>query len=103
MSTSLKDDVMKAVNSSTYATKTEGTWGNYGWICPKCGAVMAPFVSTCINCRGNYINEITTNTPTEFEKSLQQELWKYSGTGIAPEAHYGTTYAEAHVAERKLN
>ena len=75
MSTSLKDDVMKAVNSSTYATKTEGTLGNYGWICPKCGAVMAPFVSTCINCRGNQYSEITTNTQiNELDKYLSEGL-----------------------------
>ena len=75
MSTSLKDDVMKAVNSSTYATKTEGAWGNYGWICPKCGAVMAPFVSTCINCRGNYNSEITTNIQTnDLDKYLSEGL-----------------------------
>lgn len=24
-----------------------------GWECPKCGAVMAPHVSCCVNCRGN--------------------------------------------------
>ena len=106
MSTSLKEEVLNTVNSSQSTTTKTSCYGNYGWICPKCGAVMAPFVSTCINCRGNYINEITTNTPTETEKSLQKELWKYSGTGIAPEAHYGSkpiTYAEAHVAERELN
>ncbi len=25
---------------------------NQGWVCPKCGAVMAPWVSECVNCRG---------------------------------------------------
>lgn len=23
---------------------------NYGWICPKCGSVLAPHVSSCPNC-----------------------------------------------------
>ena len=25
---------------------------NYGWVCPKCGAVMAPSERVCINCKG---------------------------------------------------
>ncbi len=24
----------------------------YGWVCPVCGAVMAPHERACINCRG---------------------------------------------------
>ena len=24
-----------------------------GWECPKCGAVIAPHVDCCVNCRGN--------------------------------------------------
>lgn len=31
-----------------------------GWECPKCGAVMSPITSCCVNCRG--ISEISVNT-----------------------------------------
>lgn len=24
-----------------------------GWECPKCGAVMAPFMTSCMNCTGH--------------------------------------------------
>ena len=24
-----------------------------GWVCPECGAVMAPWVTACINCTGD--------------------------------------------------
>lgn len=34
----------------------------YGWQCPVCGAVMAPHVAVCINCSGNNIISINTNT-----------------------------------------
>lgn len=32
---------------------TEINWMQQGWECPKCGAVMAPHMNCCINCRGN--------------------------------------------------
>lgn len=36
----------------------------YGWECPKCGAVMAPHISVCVNCSGNQIISINTNVGT---------------------------------------
>ena len=31
----------------------EINWMQQGWECPKCGAVRAPHISCCVNCRGN--------------------------------------------------
>lgn len=40
-----------------------------GWECPKCGAVMAPHVSCCVNCRGNNDSNtaITITNPISTE------------------------------------
>lgn len=31
-----------------------------GWECPKCGAVMAPHIDVCVNCKGITWTTITT-------------------------------------------
>lgn len=38
----------------------EINWMQQGWECPKCGAVMAPHVSCCVNCRGNQGGGVVT-------------------------------------------
>lgn len=39
-----------------------------GWECPKCGAVMSPTTSVCVNCRGVSETSINTHyTPTETD------------------------------------
>lgn len=46
--------------------------GMYGWICPKCGAVMSPYESFCPNCtKRNW--EITCTT-TGAEHSTDNNL-----------------------------
>ena len=40
----------------------EINWMQQGWECPKCGAVMAPHVDCCVNCRGNKGGNITVVT-----------------------------------------
>ena len=35
-------------------------WMQQGWECPKCGAVMAPHVDCCVNCRGNKGDGVST-------------------------------------------
>ena len=53
------DSVLK---HKTMEIETPTTGGLYGWICPKCGAVMSPFESCCVKCSGNW--EITCGTGT---------------------------------------
>ena len=36
----------------------------YGWICPKCGAVMSPYQEFCIKCSGSFDLTYTANTST---------------------------------------
>lgn len=38
----------------------EITWMDKGWECPKCGAVMSPTTSVCVNCRGDSKGSATT-------------------------------------------
>jgi len=41
----------------------------YGWICPKCGAVYAPYMPYCTNCKGTMVTYIyDTNVTTDEEK-----------------------------------
>lgn len=35
-------------------------WGQQGWVCPKCGAVLSPWTSECPHCSPG-LNKITTN------------------------------------------
>lgn len=51
----------------------------YGWICPKCGAVMAPWKSNCDYCIPNF--NITAQQPS---------CWDNRGSG-KPIGHTDTT------------
>ena len=49
---------------------------NYGWICPKCGRVMAPFVDSCKFCNGG--NTLTVTTPNTLNDYLSKNLNDHS-------------------------
>lgn len=48
-------------------TTLEGTIKQYGWVCPKCGAVMAPHQNSCVYCMPQTrITNGTENDKTEI-------------------------------------
>ena len=52
----------------------------YGWECHKCGAVMAPHMNVCINCKGNdtYTVASSLTNSTNVKMASQFEATKYT-------------------------
>ena len=48
----------------------------YGWKCPTCGAVMAPWQSVCVNCLGS--NKITVGDYPYKEWWEGSPTWDYT-------------------------
>lgn len=44
---------------------------NKGWVCPKCGAVMSPTTSMCINCRGDKSTVLRYGTNIDIDWTKQ--------------------------------
>ena len=44
---------------------------NKGWVCPKCGAVMSPTTSMCINCRGDKSTVLGYGTNIDIDWNKQ--------------------------------
>ena len=67
----------------------EVNWMQQGWECPKCGAVMSPTTSCCVNCRGNKgggtATTITTTPNQTFRTAEDFEHWTKSTSGRTSE------------------
>lgn len=48
----------------------KGVFGQYGWICPKCGRVYSPFTQMCLYCGKQDITTTAPNTPTNVRSEL---------------------------------
>lgn len=65
----------------------EINWMQQGWECPKCGAVMSPSTSCCVNCRGNK-NGGTATTITN--PVTVKAKWTGDDPLTAPSITYGS-------------
>jgi hypothetical protein len=82
-----REDMLKTIKKSNPdyvppASAKEPAVGFYGWICPKCRAVMSPFQNYCIKC---------TNLSADFTWSAGTSV-SLGGSVIchnAPTANYG--------------
>lgn len=42
-----------------------------GWECPKCGAVMSPTTSCCVNCRGNSSFQSSISSQSKYDDNYE--------------------------------
>ena len=67
----------------------EINWMQQGWECPKCGAVMSPSTSCCVNCRGARGGGTATSIAVETINIAKDDLpLSYELNGEYPQASY---------------
>lgn len=60
------------------------TFSNYGWECPKCGKVYAPFISECrfCNVEKSYISSTSTFYYGKYNNCTNTELTNYTNRDL---------------------
>ena len=62
---SLRIDTENQQLNSDFTLLTKTSQGVvYGWLCPKCGAVMSPYQEFCVKCSGSFDLTCIANTST---------------------------------------
>ena len=55
--------IQEQYNKFVEDNEPEPAAGLLGWVCPKCGAALSPFVNYCVKCSGNWEITYSTGTP----------------------------------------
>ena len=61
-------NIWEELNVGENNMNNEVNWMQQGWECPKCGAVMSPTTSCCINCRGNNSFQSSLNSQAKCDE-----------------------------------
>lgn len=85
---SINDGVYRPSTSNTYGEPYLG-WGQMGWICPKCGKVLAPWRAEC-DCHKR--NTVTTDKSNITDKSNKPFI---TGTSINNKQTPNVSYTTA--------
>ena len=78
----LLSDSKSQVTTTDSQNPSVSVGGMYGWICPKCGAVMSPFTSCCPNCTPPRNFEITCSAVSDqrqAESPANFDIYKFIG------------------------